>query len=414
MAPNVHEMIPQKIQNVLRKFVGKDMQKYSINVNDPTNAGENWLGIIYNVAVKGNGDDEKLNLDLIIKLAPYQEQYRKSFPIRDVYVREVFVYDNIIVEFLRLQREKKLENIFNPFATCLTTTLDDCREAIVMDNMKMKGFETFDYRLATNYQHAELTMKELGKFHALSFAIRDQKPDLFKYFEDNCKETFFNSHIHQYSISIVTNLGISVLKTYNPINEGREFQALQNSLRNVPNTFKDLLNSEKFGKYSVVNHGDFQIKNFLYKYGISAQPDVPTQVCFLDWQLSRIGSPAFDILQFMFICTRKEVRNNDYLKLLSVYYQSFSSLLRQVGCDPEVLMPFDVLLEQLKEFSAFPFYFAMWAIAGNMKEGEGAKDIYNNLTEDAMVNFFSSAPTDEYIKVIRDIIAHLIQYDCRF
>ncbi|KAK5642416.1 hypothetical protein RI129_008583 [Pyrocoelia pectoralis] len=413
MSSNDHKTIAERVLNFLKRLHGEDMQNnYSINMKNVTNVGENWMGIINNVVLKGN-DNEK-NWDLIIKLAPNQERYRKSFPIRAVYVREIFVYDNVIVEFLNLQQEKKLANIFNPFVKCYTMTLDVYEEGVVMDNMKVKGFETLNYRLPMSYPHAELVIKELGKLHALSFAIRDQKPYLFKYFEDNCKESFFNSLIYKYTIIIITNLGKAVLKTYNPVKDRTEFEALQNSLKNVPDVLKSMLNIEKFGKYSVINHGDFQARNFLYKYEICDQSDVPTQFCIIDWQLSRIGLPVFDILHFFFVSTRKDFRDNHYIELLQVYYQSFSSFLRQLGSDPEALMSFDVLLQQLKEFSAFPFYFALWALAADMKKSEEMPDLYNNLTEDALVNFFSESPSDEYINAMRDVITHLIKYDCCF
>lgn len=79
----------------------------------------------------------------------------------------------------------------------------------------------------------------------------------------------------------------------------------------------------------------------------------PTQIRFLDFQLSAIGSPALDLSYFLFTCTDKELRDAYYDEFMTEYYASLCIFLRQLGSDPEDLFPFDAFLDQMKRFSVY-------------------------------------------------------------
>ncbi|KAB0802533.1 hypothetical protein PPYR_04719 [Photinus pyralis] len=282
-----------------------------------------------------------------------------------------------------------------------------------MDNMKSKGFVTGNHRVEVDYPHALLVMKELGKFHAMSLAMRDQKPGVFRHLQDNCQESFFNSDSFEPVLTMIKNLGNIVLESYDPIRDSLYIEPLKRSLSKVNDTFAGMRLQERYGEYAVINHGDAQMRNIMFKYGDSAHPSTPTELCLIDWQLAHVASPAFDILWFIFVCTGQEFRNRHYKQLLEEYYGSMSTLLRQLGSNAEKLLPFDVLMEHLRKFAPYGLYIAIWIAALNMKESANIPDLYNS-SEDVIINHLSVAPSQAYMTKIRGVISDFIEYGYTF
>ncbi|KAK5642414.1 hypothetical protein RI129_008581 [Pyrocoelia pectoralis] len=406
--------VRERILRIVKGFLRDNLEDYTIEITTASKIGENWLGLLYNITItdRRNGKNPKLNL--IIKMAPYQELYREVFPVRAVYDREIFVYDKIIPEFLNFQMEKKVPHIFQPFAKHYLTTMQHGGEALLMDNMKLKGYVTGDHKVEVDYPHALLVMKELGKFHALSYAIKDQKPEMFKYVEENCLEVFFNSRSFRPVLKIIETLGERVLESLDPIKENLYVETLKNCLAKAASISTDFLSVEKFGQYGVINHGDPQMRNLMFKYGDCAHPAVPTELCFIDWQLTRIASPVMDILWFIFLCTGQEFRNRHYKDLLGVYYESLSSMLYQLGSDPRKLLPFEILMSHLKQFAPFGLYVAIWIGAANMKESTNIQDVYNSISEDMLIDGLSVVPHGDYLPKIRGIVIDFVKYGYNF
>lgn len=402
--------VKKKILSLVKGIIKGDTRNYKFEIASASKPGDNWLGLMYSVLIVDGMNSE---LDLIVKMAPYQKPYRKVLPIRVIYDREIFVYDNISPQFVKLQEEKGAKIIFQPFVKHYMTTLQSHGEALVMDNMKSKGFITGNHRVEVDYPHALLVMKELGKFHAMSLAMRDQKPGVFNHLQENCQETFFNSDSFEPVLTMIKNLGNSVLESYDPIKDSLYIEALERSLSQVNDTFAGMRLQERYGEYAVLNHGDVQMRNIMFKYGDSAHPSTPTELCLIDWQLVHVASPAFDILWFIFVCTGQEFRNLHYKQLLQEYYDSLSTLLRQLGSNPEKLLPFEILMEHLKQFAPYGLHIAIWIAALNMKGSATIPDLYNS-SEDVIIEHLSVAPSEAYMKKIRGVVSDFIMYGYNF
>lgn len=82
------------------------------------------------------------------------------------------------------------------------------------------------------------------------------------------------------------------------------------------------------GQYSVINHGDCWIPNFLLTYdGSAADGSVPVQTKLIDFQLARHASPALDISFFIYSGTSQELRTKHYDLLLEVGLRIFVKII---------------------------------------------------------------------------------------
>lgn len=151
---------------------------------------------------------------------------------------------------------------------------------------------------------------------------------------------------------------------------------------------------------------------FLNLLQSSLKSHSPPEVCLLDWQQARAGSPALDLAYFIFTCTDKPLRDQYYDHLIREYYESLSSFLRELGSDPDKLFPFEVLQEHLKKFCVFGLFVAITILYGVISEAEELPD-FNNMTglEDLHIE---SKNVQWYNTRIRGVILDFIKFGYEF
>lgn len=102
--------------------------------------------------------------------------------------------------------------------------------------------------------------------------------------------------------------------------------------------------------------------NELYLKIISLKK-IADDICILDWQFIRYVSPALDILCNIFSSTDKKLRDNDYLNLLKLYYESLSKMVEMLGSNPDKLFTFENLMEEMKKCGNYALILAPIVIA---------------------------------------------------
>lgn len=97
-------------------------------------------------------------------------------------------------------------------------------------------------------------------------------------------------------------------------------QYCKNIRENLLKTMHPIKNEIK-----VLNHGDPWVNNFLFKYN---EQQMPSDVIFVDFQLSHWGSPGIDLNYFFYTSCSLEDLVLNREKLLKAYYESFEATLR--------------------------------------------------------------------------------------
>lgn len=161
---------------VLQKLKIKD---YKLESENGTVKGDGYVGqivafkVIFNQAVAPNKQ-----LNFVLKVAP--RGGRDYIPIRKLFEREIYSYIKVIPAFEKFQVAKSISKPFTSTAKCYNTCLDEGFEALLFEDLRSNYYKLWNRRVAMDENHAKLVLKELGRWHALSFAIRDQAPEYFK------------------------------------------------------------------------------------------------------------------------------------------------------------------------------------------------------------------------------------------
>jgi hypothetical protein len=124
------------------------------------------------------------------------------------------------------------------------------------------------------------------------------------------------------------------------------FEEFVEPLTIYKNTFMERgMKSYTPGSFSVLNHGDFHLKNILYKM---ADDNKVEDFVFLDFQIAIYASPAIDLSYVLYNFVSDENRANRYDEVLQVYHEQFVESLKKFGFIRSPPSLLDLQVEMMK------------------------------------------------------------------
>lgn len=140
-------------------------------------------------------------------------------------------------------------------------------------------------------EHILVIMRALGRFHAVSFAVRDQDPEKFWEIVKNLKEIFF---VRGGPLTSLANEAEKVaIECIDDDNDAYLLRAmLQLYEKNQYDQLVDLIHSNECEPYAVMLHGDLWTNNLMFTQ--DDETGGALDVCLIDWQTVRYGSPGMD------------------------------------------------------------------------------------------------------------------------
>jgi thiamine kinase-like enzyme len=337
------------IENWLRPVLKKEnLEHYSIHISGSSEKGDGYLGDVTFVEIRGTTNTyEEKSYDFVIKSGKKSSQLREMIPVRNAFENEINFYNEILPIFREFQAEKGITDPFDNIPKFYNSIIEEKMEVLILGNMKTSGYCLHDRFHPMDKEHIRKVIKVYGKFHAISFALRDQKPEVFKELGGK-----------------LTDMMKLMTKSIKPIEGTNNYQDIIKIAKEKKEddvvTKLNILNerakrqneiTDPSDPYAVILHGDCWNNNFMFKYEDNNKTKL-SDVCFLDFQLSRLASPVYDLSYFLFTClSEDDIPNFD--EIVNVYYESLSEFLRKLGSDPDKMFPFEELQKQWKRFSLF-------------------------------------------------------------
>lgn len=230
-------------------------QNYDLVVDHGSGIGDGFVGIILKVIIKEKNSDKKLTV--LAKIPPSGQARREQMKIMPLFEREVFVYNVMLPEFVEFQKEKKISQLNGFFNFTKVYYADFNKEKddgiIIMEDLRESNHRMWSKFEPINFEHAKLLMTALGRLHAVSFALKAKKPELFEkykaltdYFSDNFNDPSFMSFFE----NTVTN----AIDTLDP-NDSKKRARAEKLLTYIKTDIYDCMNREIIEPFGVVNHG---------------------------------------------------------------------------------------------------------------------------------------------------------------
>lgn len=263
-------LVSDDIIDLLKKQLSEDeIKDYKLNISAGSMKGDNYLGIIAKATVNGLKEGKQIQLNYIIKSAPKVEGFRNLAPIRLAYEREIYMYNVILPAFMKFQEQRKLKSPFKSFAKCVQTSFVDKDEALIMEDMKSKGFVMQNRRLPLSYDHVKLVIQELAKLHALSFAMKDQEPELYEVFSTKLERNFFGEMDKEQFAKHSDMIYDKARAALDPVEDAETLKRYNAYSATINEDIYELISAKAAGEHAVIRHGDCWTNNFLFAYEVS-------------------------------------------------------------------------------------------------------------------------------------------------
>lgn len=245
---------------------------YRIETKAGSNHGDNFISEMLCVALIGKRNDaengQKIDdrLDLLCKLAPSNEVRRKEFKANLIFTRETFAYNKLFPTFVNFQKERGLteSESFISFPKCYLAVMNEENEEylIIMDDLRTKGYSMWPKNKPISLAHCKLVVQELAKFHAVSYALKDQKPEVFEEFKqiNDIYRQFYDS---PYALDFMKKLYNKLIDSL----KSEEYKVILATARdNFLQYLKDVLDEEVNEELGILTHGDIWNNNIIYHY----------------------------------------------------------------------------------------------------------------------------------------------------
>ncbi|XP_026467179.1 uncharacterized protein LOC113370700 [Ctenocephalides felis] len=402
------EHLPEIVQKAIRNILDSNfgIHDYTINIMPASETGDNFMGSLKKIVVDGKVNNVDTNLNLVCKLMPSDANFRKNVNVYEPFKREVFMY-NVLDDFKVFQTDKGIQNNrFESYALRYAASSKEFQEYLILEDLCINSFRMFDKNSKLDNVHMRLVLKALAEFHALSFAMRDQKPEEFNKYT-HIKEMFTQT-LGEKKYYDLCDIGLSnalkVIENY----DDNLVPKLNRLRQNCYEIMNDCFYAKSSQKYRVLTHGDCWINNVMFKY----KDQIPVEVCILDWQFSRYSSPVTDLSFFFYTSAEQELLFQHFDSLIEEYIKHLHNTIKLLGSDPNEIYPRKQFQKDLERYFKYGLISCCHVFKFVLSKPDEAPDMQklalSNSREslEEQFQFIHPSTKNDYARRIRNIVKH--------
>lgn len=232
-----------------------------------SNHGDGFMATMTAATITGTRNGHLEHLGLICKSLPDNPARRQLFSAARAFEREVYMYNKVIPELVAFQREKnindELDGGFFNFPKCyfaISNMISD-HHVIIMENLRERGYGMCDRMTPIDFDCVSTFMTAIGRLHGVSFALKDQRPEMFETFremDDIMLDMLFRSK----GWEDLFNAGYDNILTM--FKERRDVSFLSEVRANWSRIFQECLDNGVAAPFEVIGHGDCWINNLMF------------------------------------------------------------------------------------------------------------------------------------------------------
>ncbi|CAL8139617.1 unnamed protein product [Orchesella dallaii] len=321
----------------IEKLVGEPITDFSSSSG--SNKGDNVAGTLLALKVTTAAGKE---LNLVYKSFPSDNPEQRQYVVQfGIFRTETCMYEKVFPRLKELVALRKAaKNIELPTVKYISGFNDDQNDYVCLEDMRPEGYIMQDKFQSLTSAEVTLIMKEMAKFHALTyFMLRYDGERIFEE-DDRVSKLKYNAFTieNPMMIEMGTRMFYGYMENTVTLLEDRD-KSLAEHVKNFVgkhsrHSFHALtrFNSKRTDKESFpcIIHGDLWTNNVLFKYESSGGRDAPTQLKFIDFQLSRRGNIFEDLGYFFWTSTTPQFRKLHLDQMLSIYTKSFEDTMDQL------------------------------------------------------------------------------------
>ncbi|XKL64289.1 hypothetical protein PGB90_004375 [Kerria lacca] len=370
-------------ETLLKKWIQNDIEdtnteiliKYWIQFKDYLGKGINACSRLVKVSVDYEYNNKLYKKSFIIKVPKECRNY--SFLANlGIYSKESLMYGKILPQITKLLNFSVSPKHYDTIKS----------EILVFEDLVKLDY-TISHQSLMNFKQCAVVFETLGKFHAASYKLLEDNPELISEIPDQTEIMFTKI---EHNIKVFYPAFEDILKkegfSEDSINKFRKYE---NEIlkKSIYYTGGRSLN------FKVLNHGNIQSDNIFLKY----DEDEIKESKFVDYQTCHWFSPLTELIYFATFSMEFDVFKNNLEELIGIYLRTLNDTLERLGCSIRYTKKeLDDDLESLKLYRIYAFiwtaFFNMRRITNNFKWAEfvlNSKDVEIIREHDLFKRIFS-------------------------
>ncbi|CAB3220334.1 unnamed protein product [Arctia plantaginis] len=319
----IHDyQLPKNLEDSVESIAkNQGFRNYEKCVKKLSTDGGSYMGILYEIDLKGKVGDENKEINIFVKNI-VQNANISIYSVPGVFETEAWVYKDLSTIFKLLQDEENIpfnERFKMPYS------FQECNpKSIILEHLGKKGFKLYNRMEIVPLQYAERCTEELAKFHALSFVIQEKRPEYFKNHVLTKKQPY---NFGEEWYAFVENIATYSINCLTPEVKEKVKKKLLQKAANYPKYMTDT------STVRTLCHGDYKLNNIMAKEVNGEVVEVVT----IDYQILHYGCPVLDFIYFIFHGTDQEFRREHMINLKNLYFRSMKAFLEKFEMDIDKL-----------------------------------------------------------------------------
>ncbi|XP_071050745.1 uncharacterized protein [Onthophagus taurus] len=347
-------------------------------------SGENYGSTLLAVDVKVINEDGKEEVVKCVgKTTPPTEMLWSFFNTKETFKKEIALYDTITPILNNFGQKKGIENIFSFIPKCFGARLSinpnstevDRDGVLLLENLKVSGYDIDDRFNGFSKECAELILKDLAVFHATPLAYKLEYPNEFdKTLKPYLKKSFF------YSPSEALFEVLKPAASKNP-----KCASLINKIDHHWDDYNKWVKGEFEIRelFATITHQDFWVNNTMIKF----KNKEPISNMMVDFQIIEYESLAHDLIFFLYSSVQIDVLEEHVDGLIDFYFEAFIGCLKDLRCDTSKFTKkafdeeIEIAAKQVQLTHILYMLFPMLKLKGealDLKDVNGEGDIFQN------------------------------------
>ncbi|XP_017104271.2 uncharacterized protein [Drosophila bipectinata] len=375
-----------------------DLKVLEVIFSPATAKGDHYASIMFRAKVRyATPRGGELTTSLIIKTMPVAEGHKKDMIAGSpIFITEVGMYTKVLPELERILLQAGDHTKL--FVECIYHSMEPHQVLIFKDLVDMGYFVPRDRGITE--AEIRLAYFKLAKLHAASLKVQNESPQLIKGFTHGLFEM---PHVLQEPF-LKTGMVFFIelldrepeLNKYKPYFEsiGTDF------LERLIEEWKQFRNNPPADPFTTLCHGDFHLRNMMFKYEMESFEDV----MLLDFQISNVYPLTIDLVYSIYMLMEPEFRWNHWEDLINYYYSVFKETLGKI-CYKGEMPTLAGLWQRMHQHKYYEFFLLstfvpfMWALKDN---SEDFGDILQNEDKRRLCSFSKG-----YINDVKIILARM-------
>ncbi|RZC39235.1 EcKinase domain containing protein [Asbolus verrucosus] len=320
---NVNEI--KNIENIIPLDEGEKIIKQT--VNRLTAPGENYGSLMLSVDITVETQDgEMKEINAVAKMVPPNEFIQKIFNTQVTFRNEIGFYKNIVPTLQNFQREHGVQEVIDFSSKYIGSRINlkddntqvDSDAVLLLENLKLSNFKNLERTEGFDLDVSKLVIKDLAYLHGVSLALKLQKPDVF---ENEVKR--FLTTLKMDDSEGAEQMKAKIRKLIESVDGCKPF------VSRVMKAIDQPPNLQPREPFATISHNDVWVNNTM----IQLDRKKPIKNKLVDFQVCNYGSPAKDLLFFLFSSVKNHILEKHYNDLVQFYHRTFTSVLKELKCD---------------------------------------------------------------------------------